>query len=119
MLFVSERPAWPAFKTAGDIDAIAEDIPALDDDVALVNTHPVIDPLRPGGFGIALSHLGLHFGRTAQCVHHAAELGQKAIACCFYESAAMLSEFTSAARIAASRRSARTHPPVSIFVVST
>jgi hypothetical protein len=59
--------AWmsQSFKSGGDVDAITENISALGDDVALVDTNSKLDPFRLGIARVASSHLLLHLGRTA------------------------------------------------------
>jgi len=66
-----------AFKTGSDIDAVAENIAVLDNDISDIDADPELDPLRDSDAGIPDGHRLLHVGRTAQAVYHAAELNEK------------------------------------------
>src|ERR1051325_5779643 len=94
ILLNSCRDANPArlrqpFKTGGDIDAIAEDIAALHDDIALVNTDTKVDPFRIGDTRVALSQFALHFGRTSQSSNDAAELDEQTVSRGLHQPTAM------------------------------
>src|SRR5213078_214631 len=62
------------FKTSSDIDAVAENIAVLYNDIAYIDADAEFDPFRDNNTGVAPSHRLLHLGRTAQRVYHAAEL---------------------------------------------
>ena len=67
-------------QTGSDVDAVAEDVVALDDDVADVDADaegnaPILG--YPGG---AVSHRRLHLDRAAHGIDHARELQQQAVA---------------------------------------
>jgi hypothetical protein len=64
----------------GDVDAIAEDVAFLDDDVADVNPDAQLDAPVGGLAGIALCHSALLRDSAAGGVHGAAELDQNAVA---------------------------------------
>jgi hypothetical protein len=61
------------------VDAISEDVPTVDDDVALVYSHPELDPLVRRDLGIALGHSALNLDSTVQRIHHARELDQHSV----------------------------------------
>ena len=84
------RPGFPAGR---DIDAVAEDVVAVDDDVAEVDPDPEPDPavLRHAGF--AVDHRPLHLGGTADGVDDARELDQHPVASVLYDASAMLLDF--------------------------
>jgi hypothetical protein len=69
-----------AFKAHRDIDAIAEDVAILDDDVACVDADAQLDAVVGGHTGVALGHLALHLDGTARGMHHTAQLDQQPIA---------------------------------------
>jgi hypothetical protein len=62
-----------------DVDAIAENVVAIDDDVADVDADPEIDSLLRRRACIALGHATLHVDCTAHSIDHAGKLQQKAI----------------------------------------
>ena len=64
----------------GDIDAVAEDILVLDDDVAEIDPNPEPDAVVLGYVGLAVDHRPLQFHRTAHRVDDAWEFRQQAIA---------------------------------------
>ena len=68
------------FETRGDVDAIAENIVLLDDDIAQINADAELDPPRRRHIGIAPRHPALDFGCARHGVHDAAELHQHAVA---------------------------------------
>ena len=69
------------FEPSRDIHAIAEDVPVLNNDVALMDADAELDPIVGRNRLIAVGHTGLHLGRAAQRVHDTAELDQKPVAC--------------------------------------
>src|SRR5205823_838498 len=80
------------FKTGSDIDAVAENIAVLDNDISDVDADAELDPLRASDAGIPVGHRLLHFRRTAQGVYHAAELHEQSVARGFYQSTVMLGD---------------------------
>ena len=64
--------------TGSDVDAVAEDVIALNDDVTDVDADAEGDLL--GCVGISLQHLRLNFHRTGHRVHGAGELDEHPIA---------------------------------------
>ena len=80
------------FETGGDIDAVAEDVAILNDDVADIDAHAKFDaPLRPCR-GVAGYHLALHFDGAAHRVDDAGKLDKKAIAGSLNNSAPMFGD---------------------------
>ena len=63
----------------GNIDAVAVNILALDDDVPEIDTNAKNQTLFPWSSSIALSLFALHLDRTTQCGDHALELDQQAV----------------------------------------
>ncbi len=64
-----------------DIDAVAVDVLALDNDVAEIDADAEIEPLvLAAAAAFCLGLLPLHLDRAAQCIDHAVELDQQAIA---------------------------------------
>ena len=85
VLMDAARHADPArfgklLQPRGDVDAVAKDVVAIDDDVADVDTDSQIDPLFGRHTGIALGHATLHVDRTAHRVDHAREFQQQPVA---------------------------------------
>src|SRR5205814_2297170 len=76
------RDANPArfgqsFKTGGDIDAVAENIAVLDNDISDIDADPELDPLRDSDAGIPDGHRLLHLYGAAQRVYDAAKLDEE------------------------------------------
>ena len=69
-----------AFKAGGDVDAVAENIAVLDDDVADVDADAELDALVLRHAGIALGHAALNGDRATHGVDDAGELDQDAVA---------------------------------------
>jgi hypothetical protein len=67
-------------EAGGDVDAVAEDVAVLDDDVPDVDADAEFDVLAGSEPGVAFGHPPLDFGRAAQRVDDAAELDQEAVA---------------------------------------
>ena len=124
-----------AFKTGSNVDAVAKDIVVIDDDVADVDADAEFDPLILRHRSVLLGHAALDFNGAAYCIDGAGKLDQHAVAGRLDDAASMggyrgineglsdslqpgqsaflvepirrLYPATSAARIAASRRSTR------------
>ena len=79
-----------AFQPRRDIDAVAIDVVALDDDVAEIDADAELDARCPPARRVALGHLALHVDRAAHRVDDAGELDQQAVASGFDDAAAML-----------------------------
>ena len=69
-----------AFEARRDIHAVAEDVVALDDDVAEIDADAELDAPVLRHIGVALAHAALDLGGAGDRVHHARELHQHAVA---------------------------------------
>ena len=69
-----------AFDPRRDVDAVAKDVLALDDDIADVDPDPDPDRIDFGATGIVLAKLSLDFDSASDGVHGARELHQRAVA---------------------------------------
>src|SRR5262249_30436218 len=69
-----------AFEPGRDVDPMAEDVLALDDDVALVDANTELDALVFGDGGVPLDHLALHRDRAGNRFDDARELDQQPVA---------------------------------------
>ena len=63
-----------------DIDAVAEDVVAIDDDVAEIDPDPEPDPAVLGHTGLAIDHRALQLGGAADRVDDAREFHQHPVA---------------------------------------
>ena len=81
------------FEAGRDIDAVVKDVAVLDNDVAHIDANAPLDAIVRRHTGVALSHLVLHFDRTAQGIHHAAKLDEQPVAGGFDEAALVLGDF--------------------------
>src|SRR6185369_4144983 len=72
-----------ALQTGRHIHAVAVDVAAVDDDIADINANTELDPPLLRDVGIAHKHAALDLDGTTQCVNHASELCQHAVACSF------------------------------------
>jgi hypothetical protein len=89
------------FQARGDVDAIAENIVVIDDDVADVDADAEFDPLDLWDVDIAGSHAALDLDRAAHGVDGAAELDQHAVAGRLDDAAAILGDLGVDQRLAA------------------
>ena len=67
-------------KPCGNVDAVAENIVVVDNDIAEMNSYSEFDPLNLRHRYVPVGHYALDFFRAADCVHRAGKLNQKAIA---------------------------------------
>ena len=74
------RQARDAFEPRGDIDAVAEDVVALDQHVAEIDADAIEDALLLGRVGVALGHHGLDRDRAFDRGDNGGKLQQHAIA---------------------------------------
>ena len=74
----------------GDVDAVAVDVVAIDDDVAQVDPNPGDDAVVLTDFDIAVDHPPRDLGGAADRIDHARELHQHAVAGRFDDAAAVL-----------------------------
>src|SRR5262249_52883105 len=68
------------FEPGCDVDAVAEYIASLDDDVADIDAHAKFDAMPCRCRGVAGDHLPLHLERTAYRVDDAGKLGEQSVA---------------------------------------
>jgi hypothetical protein len=73
------RPSQ-GFQPCRQIDPVAVNVLAIDDDIAHVDADAEPDVAVFGGAGVALGHAALDFDRAADGVQHAGELDQDAVA---------------------------------------
>jgi hypothetical protein len=91
------RDADPArlcerFEARRDIDAVAEDVVVLDDDVAEIDPDPEPDPAVLWHTGLAIDHRPLELGGTAHSVNDAREFRQHPVAGRLDDAAGMLAD---------------------------
>ncbi len=67
------------FQTRRHIDAVAENVAAVDDDVADVDADAELDALVGGDLGVARDHAALQVDRAAHRIDDALELHQNAV----------------------------------------
>jgi len=79
-----------AFQSRGNVNAFAEDIVVFDHDIADVNANSQFDPRFGRHPRVALSHATLDFDGAAGSVDRTDKFDQHAIACAFYDPAAIL-----------------------------
>src|SRR5262249_31718867 len=79
-----------SFQSSSHVHAVPEDVPAVDDDVADVDTDPKLDPSVRLHSGISLAHATLDFGGAAHCIDRACKLDQRAAAGGLEEGAGVL-----------------------------
>ena len=81
------------FEPGCNVDAVAEDVTILDDDVADINAHAKFDAPLCRCYGVAGEHLALHLDGTAHRVDDAGELDEEAVAGSFDDATPMLGDF--------------------------
>jgi hypothetical protein len=79
-----------SFEAGGDVDAVAEDVAFVEDDVAEVDADTKLDPLLRPHVGVALGHRLLQLGGTAHRIDDAGELHEQPVAGRLYDPAPML-----------------------------
>jgi hypothetical protein len=75
-----------------DIDPVAKNVVALDNDVVEIDADAKPDAPLVGQLGLAVEHAALHFGRTAHRVDDAGEFRQHAVAGGLDDAAVMLAD---------------------------
>ena len=75
-----------------DIDAVAEDVVAIDDYVTEIYSNPEPDPVVLGNAGPAIDHRALQFRGAADCVDNAGEFRQHTVAGVLDDAARMLGD---------------------------
>ncbi|MGB8039115.1 MAG: hypothetical protein WCF39_13675 [Pseudolabrys sp.] len=78
------------FEPRRHIDAIAEDIAAVDDDIAHVNANAELNALVGWHIGVALGHATLNIDGAAHGIDNADKFHQNPVACRLDDAAAML-----------------------------
>jgi hypothetical protein len=81
------------FKPGGNVDAVAEDVAILDDDVTEIDAHAKFDAALCRCCGVAGDHLALQFDRTAHRVDDAGKFHQQAVAGGLDDATPMLGDF--------------------------
>src|SRR6516225_402695 len=81
------------FEPGGDVDAVAENVAILDDDVADIDAHAKFDVPLCRCRGVTGEHLPLHLDRTAHRIDDAGELGEEAVAGRLDDATPMLGDF--------------------------
>ncbi len=81
-----------AFEPRRDIHSVAEDVVAVDDDVAEIDPDPEVDAPVFGDFGIAVDHRPLDLDGAADRIDDAGKLDQHAVAGGLDDAAAMLGD---------------------------
>jgi|SRR6516162_1913879 hypothetical protein len=81
------------FEPGREVDAVAEDVAILDDDVTDIDAHAKFNAAPCRGCGVAGDHLPLHLDRTAHRVDDAGELGEEAVTGSLDDAAPMLGDF--------------------------
>ena len=69
-----------AFEPRRDVDAVAVDVGALDDDVAEIDADAKLDAWSSGDTSVAVEHRLLHLDRAAHRIDDAGEFHQHAVA---------------------------------------
>jgi hypothetical protein len=80
-IFRQVHPAWLAFirNARSNINAIAKDVVAVDDDIANGYSHPKLDARR-GPLGRSFRHFLLNRNSATHGIHGTRELDQQAVA---------------------------------------
>jgi hypothetical protein len=81
------------FEPGGNVDAVAEDVAVLDDDVADIDAHAKFDAPLCRCCGVAGDHLALQLDRTAHRVDDARELDEETVAGGLDDAPPMLGDF--------------------------
>ena len=79
-------------QAGGDVDAVAEDVVALDDDVAEVDADAEFDARLVGRAAVAVGHAGLDLDGAAHRLDDAGELDQQAVAGALDDAAAVVGD---------------------------
>src|SRR5262249_53003777 len=81
------------FEPSRNVDAVAEDVAILDDDVTDIDAHPKFNSALCRYCGVAGDHLPLHLDRTTHRVYYAGELDKEAVAGGLDDATPMLRNF--------------------------
>jgi hypothetical protein len=84
--------AWfsQGLKARRDVDTVAKDVVALNNDIAEIDTDAELDAVLGLHAGIARGHLALHVDRAANRVDDTGKLAEQTVACCIDDAAAVL-----------------------------
>ena len=88
------HPAWlgDAFKPGSHVDAVAEDIVVIDDDIADMDANTELNPFILWHKSILLNHAALDFDGPTHRIHGTGKLDQHAVARGFDDPASMGSD---------------------------
>src|SRR6202165_1718347 len=81
-----------AFEPRCNIDAIAEDIVVVDDDVSQMDADAELDPLGLGYLRVLVSHAALNFGGASRCIDGTGKFDQNTVASGLDDAAAMFGD---------------------------
>jgi hypothetical protein len=81
-----------AFEPRCNIDAIAENIVVIDDDVSQMDADAELDPLGLGYLRVLVSHAALKFDRASRCIDGTGEFDQHTVASGLDDAAAMFGD---------------------------
>ena len=80
------------FQSCSNIDAVAKDVVAVDDDIANMDADADFDPLVLRRAGTALTHGTLKLYSAPGRIYRTGKLDQQAVACGLHDAPAMLSD---------------------------
>src|SRR5258705_10716563 len=81
-----------AFEPRCNIDAIAEDIVVVDDDVSKMDADAELDPLGLGYLRVLVSHAALNFDGASRCIDGTGKFDQQTVAGGLDDAAAMFGD---------------------------
>ena len=81
-----------AFEPRCNIDAIAEDIVVVDDDVSQMDADAELDPLGLGYLRVLVSHAALNFDGASRCIDGTGKFDQHTVASGLDDAAAMFGD---------------------------
>ena len=88
------------FKAGGDVDAIAENVALVDDDIAEIDADAKLDSLLLRHVSIAPHHAALNLDGTAYRIHHTGELHKHAVSGRLHDPATVLGDLGIEQRVA-------------------
>src|SRR5215469_5319034 len=98
--FIAHHPAeadptglGQTLQSGGQIYPVAVDVGVLDDDIALVDADPELDPLLRWNGSVALHHPALHLDSTSDRIDNAGKFDQQAVAGGLDDATAVLFDF--------------------------
>jgi hypothetical protein len=81
------------FKPCRNVNAVAEDVVIVEDDVTDVNANAEFDPDIPRHTRVLTGHAALYLHRATRCIDGTGELSQHAVAGGLYDAASMQCDF--------------------------